>query len=216
MTSPSTPTKRIGVDFDNTLANYADLFWTLAVQKDLLPKDCPRNKRAVRDALRSGPGGEEAWRAIQVLVYGEGLDQAAPMPESLGFLEQAAACGLEVWIVSHKTKYPNFGSRKVRLREKAMEWLERHGLLEAGRIPGERVRFLSTRGAKVTAIRELCLTHFVDDLPEVFLHRRYPRATQGLLYDPTGSCAPPPGVLLCRSFAAVGQAIWGRAPEVSP
>lgn len=216
MTTPAAPGARIGVDFDNTLADYADLIWSLAVTRDLVPRDFPRSKTAVRDALRAGPAGEDAWRSVQVLAYGEGLERARPMPGARRFLDRAARLGLEVWVVSHKTKYPNFGPKRVNLREKALDWLAREGFLDtAGGIPASRVRFLSTRGAKVTAIRELGLSHFVDDLPEVFLHKRYPRTCQGVLFDPSGACPLPPGVTACRSFAAVEQAVLGLAPEAA-
>jgi len=207
------PGARVGVDFDNTLADYSDLIWSLAVEQGLAGPDVPRNKTAVRDALRAGPGGESAWRSVQVRAYGECLHRAAPMPGARRFLELAAGRGVELWVVSHKTKYPNFGPRRVNLREKAMAWLAAQGLLEAGAIPPERVRFLSTRGAKVRVIRELGLTHFVDDLPEVFAHPRYPRATRAVLLDPSGREAPA-GVTACSGFDAVALAVLGR--EAAP
>lgn len=207
------PASRIGVDFDNTLVDYSELLWSLAVERGLASESLPRCKRSVRDALRAGAGGEDAWRSIQVMAYGECIARAKPMPGAREFLALAASQGADIFVVSHKTMYPNFGPRRVNLREKALCFLEGAGLLEAGRIPGERVHFLSTRGTKVSRLSELALDHFVDDLPEIFEHKSYPRATRGVLFDPSGGCAVPAGITSCRSFDEVARCVLGTRLE---
>ena len=42
----------LGLDFDNTIIRYDELFHKIACEKDLIPSDLPTEKNAVRDYLR--------------------------------------------------------------------------------------------------------------------------------------------------------------------
>ena len=57
---------RIGLDFDNTLIRYDDVFATAARDRGLVNANFSGNKQEVRDAIRLLPDGEFAWqRRIQ-------------------------------------------------------------------------------------------------------------------------------------------------------
>ena len=45
--------QRIGIDFDNTIVCYDDVFHEVAREQGLIPNDLPANKGAVRDHLRA-------------------------------------------------------------------------------------------------------------------------------------------------------------------
>ena len=42
----------LGLDFDNTIINYNELFHKIAFEKNLIPADLPKEKNAVRNYLR--------------------------------------------------------------------------------------------------------------------------------------------------------------------
>ena len=42
----------IGLDFDNTLVCYDNLFYEIAVRKNLIPKEIEKTKNAVRNYLK--------------------------------------------------------------------------------------------------------------------------------------------------------------------
>ena len=48
--------KLLGIDFDNTLVNYDNLFHKVAVEKGLIKYSLPANKIAIRDYLREKVG----------------------------------------------------------------------------------------------------------------------------------------------------------------
>ena len=45
--------KTIGIDFDNTLVIYDELFYKLAIERDLIPKNLSKNKIIIRNYLRA-------------------------------------------------------------------------------------------------------------------------------------------------------------------
>ena len=99
---------RIGVDFDNTIVCYDDLFHRLALERGLIHPSVPRDKTAVRDHVREN-GQEDAWIEMQGHVYGDRMSEAVAFPGVEDFFETCAARDIETFIVSHKTRYPNRG-----------------------------------------------------------------------------------------------------------
>src|SRR5579862_9446966 len=178
------PRMRMGIDFDNTIASYDQPMHRWAVERGLISASVPQNKKLIRDAIRALEDGESKWRGLQVYCYCPGMAEAQPTP---GVKEFMAACkdrGVPVWIVSHKTKEANFGPPGVKLRDAAMCWLQAQGFLDPAGfgVDPDRVFFEDTRQAKIQRIRELDLTHFVDDLEETFLEESFPpRVAQVLL-----------------------------------
>ena len=43
---------RVGIDFDNTIVCYDEIFHRVALERELIPRDTPKNKESVRDYLR--------------------------------------------------------------------------------------------------------------------------------------------------------------------
>src|SRR3974377_1470139 len=67
---------RIGLDFDNTIITYDDVFLSTAQEWSLVGSDFIGRKQAVRDAIRLLPDGELLWQRLQGQVYGRGLAKA--------------------------------------------------------------------------------------------------------------------------------------------
>ena len=115
---------RIGVDFDNTLVSYDDIFHRVALEQGAIPASTPRSKLAVRDFLRR-EGREEVWTEMQGTVYGARMDEVQAYPGALEFLKWARSSGIDVCIISHKTRHPFIGPRHD-LHAAAQRWVDRH------------------------------------------------------------------------------------------
>lgn len=175
----------VGVDFDNTIASYDALMHRLAAEWGLIGTNVDRNKKLIRDAIRNLPEGESKWRKLQTHCYGAGIGEAAPMEGVERFFATCKRLGIDLWIVSHKTQYANFGE-PVDLRTAALGWLEHKGFVDSNGfgIDRKRVVFGETRNEKIAHIRNLGITHFIDDLEETFLEEDFPPGVARLLYAP--------------------------------
>jgi hypothetical protein len=175
---------RVGIDFDNTIACYDDSMHRRALQQGLIEPALPRNKRLIRDAIRSLEDGESKWRGLQVFCYGPGMPDARPMPGVKEFLAACKTRRIPVWIVSHKTEEANFGAPNVKLREAALRWLLDEGFLDspAFGVGRDRVYFEQTRQEKIERVGVLGLTHFIDDLVETFLEKSFPPGVKQILF----------------------------------
>ncbi len=180
---------RIGVDFDNTLACYDELFAALASEEGLLSRTPPGGKRGVRDAVRKLPDGELAWRRLQGLAYGRHMARATLFPGAGETLARWRGEGARIFIISHKTRVSADDPRGVDLRRQAMAWLRAHDLVGAETAPvrAEDVFFNDNRADKLARIARLGCDLFVDDLEEVFREPAFPPATVAVLFDPHGT-----------------------------
>lgn len=201
---------RIGVDLDNTLADFDDLFRRAAVESGLLPTAFAGGKAAVRAALRARPGGEEAWQRLQGQVYGPRMADAPLFPGAAGFLIACRARAVPVFIVSHKTLRGHGGGD---LHAAARAWLVAKGVFEHDGFaldPGH-VFLEPDRAAKLERIAALSLTHFVDDLPELLADPAFPPGPRRLLFAPAGAAAGhAAGITACRSWGDIQRAVFGE------
>ena len=61
---------RIGIDFDNTIVNYDEVFKKVALQLSLIKKDWNGTKQELRKKIIREKN-EEVWKKLQGLVYGK-------------------------------------------------------------------------------------------------------------------------------------------------
>jgi hypothetical protein len=197
---------RVGIDFDNTIVCYDDLFKRVALEQGLIPDDLPPNKGAVRDYLRA-VGKEPLWTEMQGYVYGERMIDAAAFPGALEAIARLVKQRIPVFIVSHKTRHPYLGP-KYDLHESARAWLEKNAFFDSHGIGMSRdqVFFELTKDAKLARIGELNCSHFIDDLPELLSEREFPSRVVRLLFDPNN--AHPDGPEFARLLS------WGQFPEL--
>jgi hypothetical protein len=194
----------IGLDFDNTLVDYTDLFRSEAAALGLAAAGL--DKTRIRDALRArGPAGEIEWQHLQARVYGPGLGQAPMMAGAGDFLHRCQVAGVPVAVVSHKSRFAAQDSRGTDLREAACNWLAQH----CPGIATDRVYFEGDRGSKLRRIATLGCTHFVDDLLEVLTDPAFPAGVVRLwLADPPGRICPA-GIAAAGPWPRLVQAILG-------
>jgi hypothetical protein len=175
---------RIGLDFDNTVADYGAVFREAAMAAGVPDASACECKSDVRRACRTLPDGERLWMRLQGQVYGRLMHRAAVSHGLPAFLSTCRERGAAVFIVSHKTQLGHFDPERVDLREEAIAWMRASGLLgegPAGLTP-DRVSFSSTRAEKLLRLRSLGLSHFVDDLEEVFEDPDFPAEVTPHLY----------------------------------
>jgi hypothetical protein len=187
---------RIGIDLDNTIIDYDGAFAAAALALGLLAEPLPAGKTAVRDALRRGPGGEAAWMQLQAFVYGPGIGAARLFDGVDTFIAEAARRAIPLTIVSHKSETAAAAPAGPNLRACALAFLRDRAI----EVP---VHFESTRAGKCRRIGTLELTHFIDDLVDVFADPLFPGGVERWLFAPHGSAADAPADRRFASWAAV-------------
>lgn len=204
--------RHVGIDFDNTIVIYDDVFHRHAVADFGMPRAVPADKPAIRNYFfgYKGQGGYEHWVELQGIVYGTRMEEAR-MAEGLDrVLRECAAAGIRISIISHKTEYAAMGPR-VHLHEAAWRWLDARGLLADGAfgIGRDDVFFETERSRKLERIAQRGCDVFVDDLPEVFAEPSFPAGARKILYDPADSHQAGPGITKARSWETIGGLILG-------
>ena len=186
----------LGVDFDNTIVCYDDVFHRLALAEGLIPSSVPCDKTSVRNFLRAA-GREDRWTAMQAVVYGERMPEARPFPGVLDFFAACAGRELRVSIISHRTRQPIVGE-PCDLHAAAFRWLEANGFVDL--VSLEAIHFLETRAEKIARVAESGCTHFIDDLPEFLAEPLLPPALRRILFDPARAIRSKPGLTIVASW----------------
>lgn len=178
---------KVGIDFDNTIVCYDDVFASVAKEKGVVPPDFSGNKQALRDTVRKLPDGEKKWMALQGKVYGEFISRARMfdgVKEFIAALSQQP--NTQVFIVSHKTEFGHFDEKKISLRDAARNWLTENKLLshDQAMVPESHLFFETTRDEKIARINQIGCTHFIDDLEEVLYADNFPPEVKKYLFKP--------------------------------
>jgi Phosphotransferase enzyme family len=202
---------RVGIDFDNTIVNYDDIFVTSAKTRGWVPVDFHGTKRELRDTVRLLPDGEIKWQMLQGEVYGARMAEAKPFPGVTEFFRAARERRLELFIVSHKTRHSPYDPHRTDLRQAALRWLEAQGFLDhAGfGLPHDRVFFEDTRDDKIARIKSVGCQVFVDDLEEVFVHPAFPADVDRVLFASAKGHDPGDQVVACGSWEEISRHVLG-------
>ena len=159
--------KKIGIDFDNTIVFYDNLFHKIALEKKLISVDFPKSKILIRNFLRKN-NKDELFTMIQAEVYGKRILEASPAPNVNLVIKELINLGWNVFIISHKSLYPYKGP-KYDLHKSAMLWLDKNKFFEDDNvgISRDKVYFNVTKEEKINKIDTLGCDYFIDDLPEI-------------------------------------------------
>ena len=197
---------RIGIDFDNTLISYDQVFLAAARERGLVSLEFTGNKQAVRDAIRLLPDGEAAWQRLQGHVYGKGINGAVMFEGVDAFLRRCRTAGYEVVIVSHKTEFGHEDPDRVNLRDAALQWMEARGLFAADDYGLRRanVYFEATRAEKLRRIAALACAYFIDDLEEVLADPDFPAGVNRILF---GACGSSRQFATCSDWRQIAEAV---------
>jgi hypothetical protein len=172
----------LGLDFDNTLIRYDELFYQVALDKGLIPSDLLKTKNAVRDYLRQA-GNEEEWTLLQGEVYGSRIQEAIAFEGMQEALKKISTQSERIFLISHKTRTPYMG-QQYDLHQAAMGWLQGHAFFDIEGLGWEenQVFFELTKEEKLQRIVQLGCTHYIDDLPEIL--EMLPDTVQKILFTP--------------------------------
>ena len=202
---------RIGIDFDNTIVSYDEVFCRAAKTRGLIDPAFSGRKQAVRDAIRNMPEGELAWQRLQGQVYGKGIADASLITGIDTFLQRCRALKCKVMVVSHKTEYGHYDPDRVNLRKAATDWMISQGLLSnTSVIQPQNVYFESTRANKLQRIAALSPTHFIDDLEEVLSDPGFPKHVTRILFS-DGEQGPSVPYIVCPTWRDIECHIFDKA-----
>ncbi len=203
---------RLGLDFDNTIVCYDELFHRLAAERSLVPPPTGGvcwSKSQVRDHLRAA-GREDDWTRLQGEAYGPRIVEASPFPGVLDFISLCRRESIPVFVISHKTKRPFIGEPHD-LHAAAIHWLEHHGFFAPALLSRGDVFLEETKERKLARIAKQRCSHFVDDLAEILNDPAFPAGVGRVLFAP----GPLRDVELLKSAAKPQAAIesvhsWAR------
>lgn len=175
---------KIGIDFDNTIICYDDVFHKVACEKGLIPPELTRAKATVKKYLLARER-EAVWTELQGVVYGTRLLEAEPYPGLPEFFSFCRENDIPICIISHKTRYPYKG-RRCDLHAAAHAWLESQVWLHSAKVDFKRknIFFEPTKSEKIYRIKATQCTHFIDDLPDLLSDPAFPENVSRLLFDP--------------------------------
>ena len=196
----------IGLDLDNTLIRYDDVFVGVAEEIGLLSGGHGLStKEQVKSFLRGGAGGDRSWMRLQGLVYGRYIERAELFDGVSGFLRLARDAGARLSIVSHKTRYGHFDPDRIDLWEAAREWLARRGFFAADgfALDPDRIHFEETRDAKIRRIAAIGCDVFVDDLAEVLQHEGFPSGVHAIWFAADRPAESESDLISCRSWREI-------------
>ncbi|MEM7620835.1 MAG: haloacid dehalogenase-like hydrolase [Pseudomonadota bacterium] len=190
---------RLGLDFDNTIVSYDLLFHQVAVEHGLVPRETEQTKLAVRTYLRNADK-EDEWTILQGRVYGEKMPGAIPFEGALNTIRTLRQLGIEIFIISHRTRYPYLGER-FDLHEAAQNWVNHFLLDDVGPlVNAENIYFHEEKAQKIDRIAQLNCDVFVDDLPEILMADTFPAKTFKILFDPRLQAASSPDYTILSAW----------------
>jgi hypothetical protein len=208
--------KTIGIDFDNTIANYDNVFKFIALENKLIPQEWLGNKKQLRDLIRTQENGEHEWQKIQGKVYGKYMYQAELFHGLSEFFFLCKFKNIKIYIISHKTEFGHFDEEKISLRGEAFKWMEKKQFFypDYYGIFKENIFFLSTREEKINKIYELQCDIFIDDLLEVFFENSFPKNIKKILFDRDVYLKSKNEVHISNSWRQISKFIFGEITEI--
>ena len=194
---------KVGLDFDNTIVNYDNVFYKVAYEKNLIPKNIIRTKNSVRDFLRQNDKND-IWTEIQGYVYGKRMSEVEMFNGFINFYDFLIKKNIEVVIISHKTRFP-YSGEKFDLRNSALSWIEKNLSTNQGKFPRRNIFFEDTKEKKALRIKRENCDFFIDDLPEIFELSEFPQKPIKILFNPEKRKISLHDVLLFENWNSISR-----------
>jgi hypothetical protein len=144
---------KLGIDFDNTIANYDHSFEEYARTNSIILHGNETPKISVRKALGKKTGGNLDWTRLQGEVYGSKMSDAQPNEGFVAFLEECLSRAWQVVIISHRTIYPAIG-KPTNLHSVAFEWLKDHRIVSEDTLAHSQCFYETTLDSKIFRISQ--------------------------------------------------------------
>jgi hypothetical protein len=176
----------IGIDFDNSIVDYGDIFRKRAFERGYLSSTISLSKEEVKIKIKSLSNGEQKWGVLQAEVYSEGINGAVIMKGFSSFVAECRRCHLPLSIISHKSKHNPYDLKRRNLQYPALDWMKKNRFFDKGgyAFTEDRVFLLETLEDKVGCIKTLNCSHFIDDLRKVLNHSNFPKGVKKILFSP--------------------------------
>ena len=176
----------IGIDFDHTIVDYHNLFAKGALSLGYIDACEKLTKDVVKNKIKKLQDGENKWGVLQSEIYSEGIRDASIM---IGFPEFVVACqksGINLSIISHKTKSNPNDPFQRDLKQAAQNWMQTNQFFDSMGFDFNlnQVFFADSIEEKISTIANQQCTHFIDDLLSILLHPAFPENTCKILYWP--------------------------------
>ena len=157
----------IGIDFDNTIITYDEIFYDLALEKKLITDKVKKRKSDIREEIIK-KFGEDAFTLLQSDVYGKEILKAKIAKNAFETIKYFQDKGCKVLIISHKTKYPYKGP-KYNLRDMALKWMKEKRFFDANGLNMRKIQviFNETKEEKIKTIKSQGCDIFIDDLKSI-------------------------------------------------
>ncbi len=159
---------RLGLDFDNTLITYDEIFYKVALERNLITKNFPRQKNLIRDFLRQKKM-EDQFTLLQGEVYGKRILEAKPSENLVqNLINLKKKIDVKYFIVSHKTKKPIKGPN-YDLHKAALTWLANNNFFDPKGLNFDKdnIFFEKSKSFKIQRIKAIKCSHYIDDLSEI-------------------------------------------------
>jgi len=173
---------KIGIDFDNTLIDYSNVFHYYAQKHFHLDANTVKEKNVIRNKIRELDEGENKWQKLQALIYGPHICDAERFKGTLHFFRRCQKNKITLYIISHKTIFATKDETQTNLRHAALDWMANNNFFQY--ISKQNIFFESTREAKIRRISQLNCDVFIDDLEEIFFENDFPNNVRKLLFIP--------------------------------
>tara|TARA_Y200000002_G_C22524721_1_gene597118 strand:- start:23 stop:595 length:573 start_codon:yes stop_codon:yes gene_type:complete len=151
-----------GFDFDNTLINYDNIFYKLALKDQLIGKNFKRNKETIKKNLIKNKKIAE-WKKLQSAVYSQEIEKAKPNRKFISIFRFLKKSKIKFYVISHKTKFP-YSGKKINLHKVSRKWLNKNIFNKKNKIGKCKYYFEPSIKKKILRIKKLKITHFIDDL----------------------------------------------------
>jgi hypothetical protein len=168
---------------DNTLIDYTPSLPRVLKEFGLDPK---MSREQIRGLYQKNDGSDDLWQEIQSSIYSAGLNDAIVSSGAIDCIKHLAANGHEIFIVSHKTRTTQERFGGVNLHSLAKAWISNSEIPYQFEL-GRNLFFCETLDEKISTIRRLGLSLFVDDLAKVLKHPDFPISTVGWHFVPKGA-----------------------------
>ena len=200
--------KKIGIDLDNTIISYDDAFQLAANKFGLLDNNNCLSKESLRNQIRNQKNGEKKWQKLQGYVYGEGINEAVLFPGVYRFLWRCKERKIDVEIVSHKTEFGHFDSKKISLRDSATNFLINHGLLDNKNPLIKKVTYKNSKKEKIDYIKQNNYECFIDDLEEIIFSEEL-EGQKGILLSRDNLSVKNSNNVIAQSWEEISQSVLG-------
>ena len=175
---------KIGIDLDNTIAIYHTTVRECAHALNVPSKF--KYKKEIADYLRN-TGRESKWTEMQGLIYGPLMENAPPAAGFMNALRKLVDKGIEIVIISHRTPFSEYDNLHD-LHFFARIWVNKY-IFDQFKSAENQISLIlaKTIDDKINEIERSGVSYFIDDLPKILLHEKFPPNVSKILYSPENS-----------------------------